>query len=737
MVETKCRSPRQTVSVRNWKSVDTSTLCSDLKAAYSNFTVDNDLESAVYSYNSITTSVIDSHAPEKSRTITIRKDDDWYTSELAAEKRLRRKLERRYNRTKLVVDHQAYCAQRDKYNSLLNSTKAAYYKQEIESAENSKDLFRTCKKLLNRSSKSVLPSYECANELANRFVQYFGDKIKLIREDLETPSPSGTEQLDLSRIFEGEPLQNFRLLDVDEVKKYILAAPNKSCSLDPIPTSVLKQCIEATAPVFTLLVNASLECADFSPELKRAFITPLLKKAILDCEILKNYRPVSNLSFLSKLIERIVCTQLIDHLKLHNLYETFQSAYRTLHSTETALLRVQNDLLQAVDSHGGAILILLDLSAAFDTIDHAKLLDVLKSSFGIEDTALAWFESYLRERTQTVKLGTSTSDPHTLRYGVPQGSVLGPILFTMYTTPLGKLIKSHGLTFHLYADDTQLYLAFKPSEQSSIDNVKSRIEKCVEEIRSWMKLNLLKLNDDKTELIVITSRNSTSESLAISLQVGDELVKMKDEFPKNLGVIFNSTCNMKEHIDGLRKSINFNLYSLGKIRKSLDKSCTEKLVNCLITSKMDYCNSLMYGLPHNHLEPLQLCQNHAARIITLRRKHDHITPCLISLHWLPVQFRIEYKMLMFTYKAHNNLAPPYLCELIKPYVPGRPGLRSANQELLDPTAWRLKTFGRRSFQVAAPTLWAGLPLKLRCSKTLDIFKKDLKTFLFKKAFNLE
>ena len=114
------------------------------------------------------------------------------------------------------------------------------------------------------------------------------------------------------------------------------------------------------------------------------------------------------------MIERIVCTQLIDHLKLHNLYETFQSAYRTLHSTETALLRVQNDLLQAVDSHGGAILILLDLSAAFDTIDDAKLLDVLKSSFGIEDRALAWFESYLRERTQTVKLGTSTSDPHTL-----------------------------------------------------------------------------------------------------------------------------------------------------------------------------------------------------------------------------------------------------------------------------------------------------------------------------------
>ena len=281
-----------------------------------------------------------------------------------------------------------------------------------------------------------------------------------------------------------------------------------------------------------------------------------------------------------------------------------------------------------------------------------------------------------------------------------------------------------------------MYLAFKPSDQSSIDDVKLRIEKCVADIRAWMKVNLLKLNDDKTELIVITSRGSTSERLGISLQVGNELVKMKDEFPKNLGVIFNSTCSLKEHIEGLRKNINFNLYSLGKIRRSLDRSSTEKLVNCLITSKMDYCNSLMYGLPYNHIEPLQLCQNHAARIITLRRKHDNITPCLMSLHWLPVQFRIDYKMLLFTYKAIHNLAPPYLCDLVRPYVPLRPGLRSADQGLLHPTPWRLKTFGRRSFQVAAPTLWAGLPPELRQSPSLDIFKKDLKTFLFKKAFDL-
>ena len=364
---------------------------------------------------------------------------------------------------------------------------------------------------------------------------------------------------------------------------------------------------------------------------------------------------------------------------------------------------------------------------------HDWPLHTLESSFGIQGKALDWFHSYLTGRTQTVHIKKSTSEPHELQYGVPQGSVLGPILFTIYTTPLGELIRRHGLTFHLYADDTQLYLTFKPSEPSSINNIISQLENCIEDIRAWMKLNLLKLNDDKTEMLVITSRPSTSQSLNISVKVGDQYINPSDEPPKNLGVIFDSTCSLKDHVANVCRSINFNLYSIGKIRKYLDRPTVEKLVNATITSRLDYCNSLMFGIPKDLMSQLQKRQNHAARVITQWRKYDHITPVLVDLHWLPVKQRIDFKILLLTYKALNGLAPAYIRELLTPYTPVRT-LRSMDNNLLEPPKCRLEYFGKRSFAAAAPVLWNDLPLHIKQSPSVDIFKSRIKTRLFQLAY---
>ena len=191
---------------------------------------------------------------------------------------------------------------------------------------------------------------------------------------------------------------------------------------------------------------------------------PLLKKASLDKNVLKNYRPVSNLPFLSKVLEKVIAKRLDDYLAACNMQELYQSAYTAHHSTETALLKVKNDICKFVDDQGAAALVLLDLSAAFDTIDHGILLRRLEARFGITGSALAWIASYLTDRKEVVLIGESKSNDRSLCYGVPQGSVLGPLLFTLYTSELGDVMRRFNIQFHLYADDTQLYLPFNPRD---------------------------------------------------------------------------------------------------------------------------------------------------------------------------------------------------------------------------------------------------------------------------------
>ena len=268
----------------------------------------------------------------------MRADIPWYTAELPQEKRLRRKYERKYKQSKLTVNKLQLQEQRSKYNALLNFTKKDYIKNKIENAESSKDLYKICDKLLNREQKAILPSHDCAQSLANTFVNYFNEKLELIRNNIETSLNSSTHQVpDSVSIFCGV---SSNVVSEADIRKIISSSPTKSCALYPIPTWLLKQCQDQLAPVLTTIVNASLSCAEFPTELKKAFLTPLIKKIILDCEIFKNYRPVSNISFISKLVERVVCVQLVEHLKTNNLYDIFQSAYRQLHSTETALLLV-------------------------------------------------------------------------------------------------------------------------------------------------------------------------------------------------------------------------------------------------------------------------------------------------------------------------------------------------------------------------------------------------------------
>ena len=231
---------------------------------------------------------------------------------------------------------------------------------------------------------------------------------------------------------------------------------------------------------------------------------PLQKKPSLDRNILKNYRPVSNLSFISKLIEKVVAKQLNGFISHEGLLNVNQSAYKSSHSTETALLKIQNDIALSVDSGKAVALTLLDLSAAFDTIDHSLLYDCLHDWFGLDGTVLSWIKSYLSNRKQKIKIGDSFSEAVILPFGVPQGSVLGPLLFTLYTSPLSQVISKFNVTHHLYADDTQIYLAV---DSRNFDSSMEELTECLKSVQEWMDGVKLKLNPEKNRIYHYRSKS--------------------------------------------------------------------------------------------------------------------------------------------------------------------------------------------------------------------------------------
>uniref|UniRef100_A0A3P8PIB2 Pyrin domain-containing protein n=1 Tax=Astatotilapia calliptera TaxID=8154 RepID=A0A3P8PIB2_ASTCA len=262
--------------------------------------------------------------------------------------------------------------------------------------------------------------------------------------------------------------------------------------------------------------------------------------------------------------------------------------------------------------------------------------------------------------------------------------------------PFGSIIRKHSIHLHCYADDTQLYLSMKSDNTHQL----VKLQECLKDIKTWMAANFLLLNSDQTEVIVLGPENLRN-MVSKQILTLDGITLASSNAVRNLGVIFDQDMSFNAHIKQICKTAFFHLCNISKVRNILSQSDAEKLVHAFITSRLDYCNLLLSGCPKNSLKSLQLIQNAAARVLTGTRKREHISPVLASLHWLPVKSRIEFKILLLTYKVLNNQAPSYLNDLVVPYHPIR-ALRSRSAGLLVVHRVFKSRMGGRAFSFQAP-----------------------------------
>ena len=484
---------RKKVSFRKTKVIDITAFMEDLSASRLCQDPPSEPVELVNCYNTTLAGLLDRHAPLKTKTVTVRLQVPWYSEEIREAKRVRRRAERKWRTTRSVADLVSFKRHKNHVTHLLKEAKSAFLTDFIsQNSDNQGKLFRAVKNLLVETKSLCFSDYTDKSALANNIGKYFVQKINRLREELD----QGYVPNDQSYVLDDSDVNSdssipptrieaFELLAEDDVRVLIANSRSTSCCLDPIPTHLLKSCSESLISVITNIINSSLESGTFPDCWKEAVVIPLLKKPGLE-SLFKNLRPVSNLAYISKLTERAVFNQIYDHLVRSGLYPQLQSAYRRYHSTETALVKVTNDILLNMNSQRVTLLVLLDLSAAFDTVDHAILLKRLTTDFGIGGKALEWFSSYLSGRSQRVLFEGATSDSFDLRFGVPQGSCLGPLLFVVYASKLFEIVQDHLPNAHCFADDTQLYLSFDPNGPMDQAMALEAMERCISDLRKWM-----------------------------------------------------------------------------------------------------------------------------------------------------------------------------------------------------------------------------------------------------------
>lgn len=706
-------SPKKyTFQYRDYKNMDSSGLLKYLSgqdwSTFDGLPVDG----KVQFLSAHLTEAIDVFAPMKIVTGD-RHRCPWYTPELKYLVRERDYLYRVYRRSRGDQALLAYRTARDLAHCRIRESRMLFHSDRLSGLTDPRLLWKELRNLgLVATSKE--PRHGFSADVLN-------DHFSGVSLDPSAP-PLETSISDMSGT-ESEHKFCFREITLQEVHESVEYFKTQAKGSDGIPQLVVSKALPVVAPFILNIFNSSLKEGVFPVRWKEAVIVALSKTCSPNTP--SDFRPIALLCFMAKALERLVRLQIEEFITAENLINEYQAGFRAGQGTQTALLKLTDDIRIGIDRKMVTILLLFDFSKAFDSVCHLKLLHKLRD-LGFSPGVLRWVASYLSGRRQAVlgADGVISSWRFTNR-GVPQGSVLGPLLFILFINDISSILVN---CKHLvYADDLQIYLHCSPHD---LDRGIAAMRANVESVYGWSVSNSLSLNVGKTKAMIVGGSrfvNGIDVSSLPLITCNGESVPFVDA-ARSLGVVIDNKLNWKQQINQVIKQVNGILYRLRFFRSATSLELRVKLVKTLVFPHIDYC-CLVYGDLSGELNlKIQRLVNAGIRYIYGVGSWDHISPHRLNLGWISARNRRKYFAASLLFKILNTGGPSYLARYFSRFVSSRP-MRGDVPDLVIPR-FSTETL-RGSFHVSTANFWNSLPLSIRHATTLSAFKSHLYDLLLR------
>ena len=681
------------------------------------------LQELYYNINNI----LSAQAPVKIKRVKRTTQPGWITEEIKMTITERNKLHVRKEFGK-------YKQARNKVNSLIKKSKKAFYNNAIKNHKNTSDIWKTLKTIKNSDycnyKESHLPKtlqiedtcIDGKENILNGLNEYFINISNIVNK---TDIVNENENFTKLEKYANEKLSH-RTFDIElitplDVKLIIdKLDSSKSTGLDGFGPKLIKNCGDCITPAISKIINTSITHGSFPHALKEAYVIPIFKGGVKS--IPGNYRPISILNTISKIFERHISNQLQHFFKTTNILHETQSGFREQHSCHTALTRLIDTWLKEIDNGKYVGAVFLDLRKAFDLVDHRILLHKLKL-YHFSKRSINLFESYLCNRTQVVKSGNTYSKALQIKSGVPQGSIIGPLLFLLYINDIG--LSSQSMDIDLFADDSTTY-----ASDHDLHRIEVKLQSNIDHISKWCKINNMSLHPLKTKCMIISTSHKQKRAKELDLTIQNTAID-NVQVHKLLGVTIDNTLSWKYHISNVCKNLNSKIALLKQIIYFLSYEMKLMFYNSYLLPCYDYCCTVWgKGIKSKtELNKTYKIQKRAAKIILNKPLKTNSLMMFKKLDWLSFQLRCNYHIGVLIFKCKNNLAPTYMKQLLTFSQNEKYNLRSSART--DIIQLKPKTnYMKDTFNYSSITIWNNIPLEIKQCSTLSSFKKRYKKLLY-------